>query len=397
MTEPLKGLRVIDQTQALAGPYCSMILGDLGADVIKIERPGVGDQSRTWGPPFLGDQSAYFLAVNRNKRSVTVNFATEEGQELLHRLVSDADIFTTNLSNLQSLQKYNIDYETMKEHNPGLIYAAISGYGHTGPRAGQPGYDIIAQGESGVMALTGDPQGGPMRFPTPIADMTTGLFTVIGILSALQSRHQTGEGRFLDMSLLESQMTWLENYAGEYFATGEEPPRRGNSHPQVVPYEPMQGSDGEWFILGVGSDNLWRKFCDLIGWDELRDDPRFHTNGQRVRNRDELLPLIRDVIGQRTADEWVALLRDAGIPCGPIRDVGEALSDPQIEARGFIVELEHPTAGAFRSLATPIHMSEGGISYRRYPPRLGEHTSEILQGLGYAEREIDAFREQGVV
>ncbi|MEM7031792.1 MAG: CaiB/BaiF CoA-transferase family protein, partial [Chloroflexota bacterium] len=273
MTGPLSGITVIDQTQALAGPYCSMMLGDLGATIIKIERPGVGDQSRSGGPPFLEGESSYYLAVNRNKRSITLNIAKPEGQAVLHRLIDKADIFLSNLPRLASYEKYNIDYETLKARNKELIFAAISGYGHTGPRAGQAGYDLAAQGESGTMYLTGDPSGAPMRFPTPIADMTTGLFTTIGILSALHARQTTGEGQFIDVSLLESQMTWLENYAGEYFATGEDPPRRGSSHPQVVPYEPVEAKDGVWFILGVGSDNIWQKFCDLADLGNLKDDP----------------------------------------------------------------------------------------------------------------------------
>ena len=397
MTGPLSGITVIDQTQALAGPYCSMMLGDLGADVIKIERPGVGDQSRTWGPPFLGQESSYYLAVNRNKRSLTLNFAQPAGLEILQRLLARTDVFMTNLPKLESLQKYQLDYETLHRQHKGLIYAAISGYGHSGPRAGQPGYDLIAQGEAGTMALSGDPEGGPIRFPTPIADMTTGLFILIGILSALHVRHETGEGQFVDVSLLESQMTWLENYAGEYFATGQEPPKRGNSHPQVVPYEPVQGGDGEWFILGVGSDNIWGKFCELADLNDLRDDPRFYTNAERVRNREALMPLVEQAMQAHPAHEWLDRLITAGIPCGPIRNVSSALADPHVAARGMIVELEHPLLGVIKSLATPIHLSKTGLNYRRHPPQLGEHSEEILREIGYTSTQIEAFEKQGII
>lgn len=397
MTAPLAGITVIDQTQALAGPYCSMMLGDLGAEVIKIERPGVGDQSRSWGPPFLGRESTYYLAVNRNKRSLTLNIARPAGQAVLYRLIDRADIFMTNLPSLAKLEQYRIDYETLRARNPGLIYAAISGYGHSGPRAGQAGYDLAAQGEAGTMHLTGEPDGAPMRFPTPMADMTTGLFTLIGILSALHARQAGGEGQFIDVSLLESQMTWLENYAGEYFVTGQEPPRRGNSHPQVVPYEPVEAGDGVWFILGVGSDNIWQKFCDLAGLDDLKDDPRFQTNAERVRNREVLLPRVRQVVKTRPAAEWISLLQGAGIPAGPIRTAGQALADPQVAARRFIVELEHPALGPVKSLATPIHFSDTALSFRRHPPQLGEQTGMILQELGYGPDEIETLKRQGIV
>ena len=397
MTGPLTGIIVIDQTQALAGPYCSMILGDLGATVIKIERPEVGDQSRSWGPPFLDDESTYYLAVNRNKRSITLNIAKPEGQEVLHKLIDNADVFLTNLPRLSSLEKYNIDYDSLKKRNKGLIFAAISGYGHTGPRAGQAGYDLAAQGESGTMYLTGDPSGAPMRFPTPIADMTTGLFTTIGILSALHARQTSGEGQFIDVSLLESQMTWLENYAGELFATNEDPPRRGSSHPQVVPYEPVEASDGVWFILGVGSDNIWQKFCDLAGLKDLKTDPRFATNADRVRNREALMPDVRRVIQTKTAAEWIALLQENAIPTGPIRTTEEALSDPHLAARNFIVELQHPVLGMLKSLATPIHFSDTEVSFRDHPPQLGEQTDEILAEIGYSSAQIDALRQQGIL
>jgi len=397
MSGPLAGLRVIDQTQALAGPYCSMMLGDLGADVIKIERPGVGDQSRQWAPPYIGDQSCYYLAVNRNKRGIALNIASEEGKQIIHDLVKGADIFMTNLATSASLQKYAIDYETLEKINPGLIYASISGYGRSGPRAGQPGYDIVSQAESGTMSLTGEVHGGPMRFPTPIADMTCGLFTLVGILSALHVRHGSGRGQFLDMSLQEGQITWLENYAGEYFATGKDPLRRGNRHPQVVPYEAVQGSKGGWFILGVGSDNLWQKLCGYLGREDLAHDKRFETNAKRIENYEALMPILREVMKQKPTDEWLAALKEAGIPSGKINTTKEALSDPHVLERGMIVTLEHPLLGMVKSIATPIHMSQTPLSYRLHPPQLGEHTGDVLKELDYTDERIAAFYEQGIV
>ena len=399
MTEkaPLAGIKVVDQTQALAGPYAAMILGDLGADVIKIERPGVGDQSRQWAPPYIGDQGCYYLAVNRNKRGIALNIRADAGRDFMHKLAADADVFLTNLATAASLQRYGIDYATLSALNPGLIYASISGYGRTGPRAGQPGYDLVSQAESGTMALTGEVDGAPMRFPTPIADMTCGLFTVIGILSALHVRHSSGRGQFLDMSLQEGQMTWLENLAGEYFAEGHDPPRRGNRHPQVVPYEAVQASDGDWFILGVGSDNVWASFCRHVGREELASDPRFLTNAARIANYDALLPIVREIVREKPCDQWLEELRAVGVPCGRINTVAEALTDPHVIERGFIVELEHPALGMVKSLATPVHMSDTPLSYRRYPPRLGEHSDEVAAELGYGEADIARLRADGVL
>ena len=394
---PLAGIKVIDQTQALAGPYCAMMLGDLGAEVIKIERPGVGDQSRQWAPPYIGDQSCYYLAVNRNKRGIALNIRADEGREIIHKLVSEADVFMTNLATTASLQKYHIDDETLRQINPRLIYASISGYGRTGPRAGQPGYDLVSQAESGTMALTGEVDGAPMRFPTPIADMTCGLFTLVGILAALHTRHRTGKGQFLDSSLQEGQMTWLENYAGEYFADGQDPPRRGNRHPQVVPYEAVQGSDGDWFILGVGSDNVWKSFCEFVGRDELIADERFVTNTKRIENYEALMPIVRDIIRQRTTGDWLRQLREVGVPCGRINTVKEALTDPHVIERGMIVELEHPALGIVKSLATPVHLSDTPLIYHRHPPTLGEHTDEVLDELGYSASEITRLHAEGVV
>ena len=394
--QPLTGIRVVDLTEALAGPFCGMMLGDLGADVVKVERPGRGDQARGYGPPFVEGESAYFLSLNRNKRSLTLNLATEAGQQIMQRLLLRADVFLINMPRRSSWQKYGFEYETMANKNPGIIYAAISGFGHTGPKAGSPGYDVIAQAESGTMSLTGAPGQEPMRFPTPMADMTTGLYATIGILAALRERERSGLGQLLDLSLLESQVSWLNNLVPAYFLTGKPPERIGNAHPMLVPYRLYQARDRS-FNVGVGTDGLWQRFCQAIDRPDLAADPRFTTNPDRVLNRDVLEPILDDHFVQEEADHWLEKLREARIPCGPVNSLADALADEHFQARGGVVELPHPLLGHFKTLSNPIHFSATPPLYDRHPPLLGEHNESLLAELEYSPDEIAGLREQGVV
>ena len=371
-------------TEALAGPYCGMMLGDLGADVIKIERPGIGDQSRHWGPPFVQEESAYFLSVNRNKRSLELDIKEQGDLAVLHRLVARSDVFITNIPRMTSLKNAKIDPESFRQINPRLIYAAISGYGHTGPKASRGGYDIIAQGEAGLMALTGEPEGAPSRFPTPMADISAGIYTVMGIQAALYARdtRDPGVGQFIDVSLVDAQTTWLANIGGSYFADDERPARLGNAHPTISPYQPLRARDKE-IIVAVGTERLWERFCRVLGVaDTLMVDPRFATNPLRNQHRDELITLLEEILGTRDAEEWLNDFVDSGIPSGPINFPDETLTDEHLVARGMIVELEHPSLGVIKSIGNPIMMSGKGPTYRRYPPRLGEHNAEIRAELG---------------
>ncbi|MDH7485443.1 MAG: CaiB/BaiF CoA-transferase family protein [Anaerolineae bacterium] len=393
----LEGITVIDFTQALAGPYCTMLLGDLGAEVIKVERPGEGDQSRGWGPPFLAGESAYFLGCNRNKRSLTLNVASEEGQRIMHRLLEQADVFVNNLPRHSSLEKYGLDAATWQQRNPRLIHCSITGFGRSGPYADRSGYDVLAQAMSGTMALTGEPEGEPMRFPTAIADITAGIYALIGILGALLVRKRTGQGQTLDVALLDSQITWLSYVAANYFATGERPPRLGNLHPTIVPYQPFRARD-KFFIVGVGTERLWQRFCQVLGIEEtVMSDARFASNTERLAHREELVALLQPIFLQEDAEHWLEVLTAADIPCGPINHVDEALSDPQVLARRMIVELEHPLCGLVKSLGCPIVLSATPVSYRRPPPLLGQHTAEILADLGYSAADVARLRTEGVV
>lgn len=381
----LSGINVVDMTEALAGPYCSMMLGDLGADVIKVERPGTGDQSRRWGPPFIEGESAYFLSINRNKRSIELNIKDAGDNAVLMKLIDQADILLMNIPRLASMQRAGIDPDTLLARNPRLIIGAISGYGHTGPKAGRPGYDLIAQGESGTMAMTGAPDGGPARFPTPIADITAGLYTLIGLQSALYERDRpngTGKGQFIDVALVDAQTTWLANFGGTYFATEKALPKMGNQHPSITPYQPLMAKD-KMLICAVGTERLWGKFADVLGITEtLAKDERFLTNPVRNDNRDALIPLIEEILSARNAEDWVENLVTAGVPAGPINYPRDSLNDPHFISRGMVVELEHPIAGTIKSIGCPIKMSNSGPTYRRYPPRLGEHNTEIRMQLG---------------
>ncbi len=388
MTAALENIRVIEMTEALAGPYCAMLLGDLGADVIKIERPKIGDQARQWGPPFLEGESAYFLSINRNKRSLTLDIKTDAGLRVLHQLIERADVFITNIPRMESLKRARIDYDTLHAKNSRLIYVAISGYGHSGPKAGRSGYDVVAQGEAGLMAITGGPDDGPMRFPSAMADITTGLYGLIGTLAALYSREKSGAGQFIDVALVDSQVTWLANIAGSFFATGQRPKKIGNSHPTVTPYQPVHCKD-KLIIVAVGTEPLWERFCKLLGIEEtLMRDVRFATNPLRNEHRAELIPLIEKILMTRNADEWIAQFIANEIPAGPINFPDEILTDAHLIAREMIVELEHPLIGVVKSLGNPVHLSATPPIYRRYPPCLGEHTEEILRELGYSVGKI---------
>jgi crotonobetainyl-CoA:carnitine CoA-transferase CaiB-like acyl-CoA transferase len=378
---PLTGIKVVDMTEALAGPYCAMLLGDLGADVIKVERPGLGDQARGWGPPFLEGESAYFLSVNRNKRSIELDTKRLEDSEVLQWLIARADVFITNNPRLDSLARAGLDPAALRAKHPRLIVGAISGYGHTGPKANRGGYDIIAQGEAGLMAITGPAEGGPSRFPSPMADISGGIYTCIGVLAALYARDAratgTGRGQFVDVALVDAQTTWLANIGASFFATGERPRRLGNAHPNVTPYQPIRARD-KIMIVAVGNERLWEKFCKILGVEKtLMVDARFATNALRTVHRLELVPLLEKILLTRDAADWVEAFVDAGIPAGPINFPDETLTDEHIIARRMIVELEHPLIGVVKSIAVPIRFAENGPTYRRYPPRLGEHNAEV--------------------
>lgn len=391
-TKALHNITVLDMTEAMAGPYAGMMLGDLGADVIKIERPGVGDMSRGWGPPFVHGESAYFLSVNRNKRSITLNLKHPEAQSVFHHLVQTADLLLINQPRLASLQKLGADYDTLSALNPRLIYCSITGYGMTGPYAGRSGYDVIAQGESGTMALTGGPDDPPTRFPSPISDITAGMYTAMSALAALVGRQHTGKGQFIDTALLDSQLAWLPNIAGSTFATGKRPPKLGNNHPTITPYEPFEAADKS-FIIGVGSERLWARFCEVLAIsDTIGSDPRFRTNTDRLQHRTELHAQLQAIFSTQPAAHWLALFRPLGIPSGSINHVDEILNDPHIRARGMVVEMQHPSAGDFRALGNPMHLSHTPVSYRLPPPTLGQHTDEILQDFGYTADQIAVLR-----
>ena len=392
---PLAGIRVIDLTRALSGPFATMILGDLGADVIKVEDTWYGDDTRRWGPPFQGDDAAYFLSINRNKRGLSVNLKTPEGREIAQRLAKSTDILMENFRP-GAAARLGLGYEELSGQNPALIYASISGYGQTGPSAELPGYDAVAQAVSGMMSVTGEPGGEPVRSGTSLADVGAGMWAVIGILAALHARHVTGHGQLIDISLLDGQVAWLTYVAGKYFATGVTPGRYGSAHESLAPYQVFPTADDP-LMVAVGSDGLWQRFTAATGLDELTGDPRYATNPDRVTNRDTLIPRITKALAARGCAEWTDRLNAAGVPAGPVNTVPAALEQPQVVAREMVVELEHPAAGMLRMLGSPLKLSAQPASIRRPPPVLGQHTDEILAEAGYSAVRIAELRAADVI
>lgn len=396
MPGPLEGIRVLDLSRVLAGPFCTMILGDLGADVIKVEQPGSGDDTRQWGPPWAGGESAYYLCVNRNKRSITLNLKHERGREILVELARDSDVVVENFR-VGMLDRLGIGYQALAARYPRLIWCSITGYGLDGPYAERAGYDFVAQGEGGLMSITGEPDGEPMKVGVAIVDLFTGLYAASAILAALHARSQTGRGQLIDVALLPTTVAMLANVGSNYLVSGQIPKRYGNAHPNIVPYQTFRARD-RWMTVAVGNDRQFRQLCRIVGKEELADDPRFATNPQRVAHRDELIPLLQSVFETRDAEEWLAAMTEAGIPCGPINTLDRVFSHPQILHRGMVVELPHPTAGSVRLAGPPFVLSETPAGVRSHPPLLGEHTEDILrERLGLSAAAIARLREEGVI
>ncbi|MDA8218146.1 MAG: CaiB/BaiF CoA-transferase family protein [Dehalococcoidales bacterium] len=393
---PLAGIRVIDLSRVLAGPYCTMMLGDLGAEVIKIEMPRSGDDTRRYGPPFVGGESAYYLFINRNKKGITLNLKTDEGKRILIDLVRKGDILVENFK-LGTLERMGLGFDYLHEINPGLIQCTVSGYGREGPCAHKPGYDFVIQAEAGIMSFTGEPDGQPMKVGVAIVDMTTGMFATSAILAALHQRHSTGLGQLIDVSLFDSALAWLGNVGSNYLVGGGVPGRLGNTHPSIVPYQSFKAGD-RYIAVAVGNDHQFRRFCQVIGRPELADDPRFMTNARRVENRGTLVPMIQEVIGTGDADEWLAALEAAGIPSGSINTLDRVFAHPQTVASGAVQEVPHPTLGTVKLVGPPYRFANGPLPVRSHPPLLGEHTEEVLTGLlGYSADEVRSLREKGVV
>jgi crotonobetainyl-CoA:carnitine CoA-transferase CaiB-like acyl-CoA transferase len=403
MAGPLSHIRVLDLSRVLAGPWAGQNLADLGAEVIKIERPGVGDDSRAFGPPWVKDSaggdtsdSAYFTSANRGKKSVTVNIAAAEGQALVRELARTSDVLIENYK-YGDLARYGLGYGELREVNPRLVYCSVTGFGQTGPYRERPGYDFMIQGMGGMMSITGEPDDEPQRAGVPIADIITGMYASIAICAALAHRERTGIGQHLDLALLDSQIALLAYQNTNYFATGVPPKRIGNLHPNIVPYQPFRATDGE-LILACGNDNLYRKFCEAAGCPELATDARFATNGKRVENRAELTRLLSAVFKKRSKREWLELLEAAGVPNGPINDIAQVFEEPQVKARGVRMELEHPAAGKLPMVASPMRFSATPPDYKRAPPLLGQHTGEVLsEVLGKSQAEIEKLRAARVI
>ncbi len=405
MSGPLNGLRVLDLTRILAGPTCSQLLGDLGADVIKIERPGEGDDTRKWGPPFLQDEagadtneSAYYLSTNRNKRSLTVDFAKPEGQALIKRLLTHCDILVENFK-VGGLAKFGLGYGDLKDSFPRLIYCSITGFGQTGPYAPRAGYDFLAQGMGGIMSITGEPEGEPVKVGVGIADVMCGMYAVSAILAALHHRKKGGTGQHIDLALLDTQIAWLINEGLNYLTSGQVPRRRGNEHPNIVPYKVLPCADGH-FILAVGNDAQFRRFCKFAGAPDLADDPAYTTNAQRVRNRDALYALLPDLTQQKTQEEWIEGLAGLGVPSSPVYDIDQVFADPQVQHRNMQVALPYPGAkgGTVDLIGNPIKFSETPIEYRRPPPTVGQDTEAVLgELLDLGLDDVAALRAKGVI
>ncbi|WP_415753922.1 CaiB/BaiF CoA transferase family protein [Pseudomonas leptonychotis] len=407
MPGALSHIRVLDLSRVLAGPWAGQIFGDLGAEVIKIERPGSGDDTRHWGPPYVKDaegndsrEAAYFQSANRNKQSVTLDFTQPEGQRLVRELVQNCDVLLENFK-VGGLAAYGLDYASLKALNPRLIYCSITGFGQNGPYAKRAGYDFMIQGLGGLMSLTGKPDGeegaGPIKVGVALTDILTGLYATVGVLAALNQREQSGLGQHIDVALLDVQVACLANQAMNYLNTGISPKRLGNAHPNIVPYQDFPSADGN-FIIAVGNDGQFRKLCEVAGLTALADDSRFSTNKARVAHRTELIPLLRQATVFKTTAEWVVLLEAAGVPCGPINDLAQVFADPQVQARGLRIDLPNSLGSSTPQVASPLRLSETPVEYRNAPPLLGEHTEQVLsRHLGLSAEQISALREAGVL
>ena len=400
-------IRVLDLTRVLAGPWCAQNLADLGAEVIKVERPGAGDDTRSWGPPYLQDQdgnntteAAYYLAANRGKRAITVDISTPQGQEIIRELAKQSDVVLENYK-VGQLKKYGLDYESLKQVKPDLIYCSITGFGQNGPYAHRAGYDFIVQGMGGFMSLTGErddlPGGGPQKAGVAIADLMTGMYASIAVLAALNYRERTGEGQYIDMALLDTQVAMLANMNTNYLTSGKTPKRWGNAHQNIVPYQTFATSDGH-IIVAAGNDGQYRKFVQVGGCPELADDERFASNPQRVKHRDTLVPILADMVKRKSKKEWISELENAGVPCGPINTLDEVFNDPQVIAREMCVDLPHPTAGKVTLVGSPMKLSATPIVYDTAPPLLGQDTSAVLREvLQYDDDQIENLSKNGII
>ena len=392
----LEGIRVLDLTRALAGPFCTLMLGDNGADVIKVEIPGSGDDTRKWGPPFIGEESAYYLSINRNKRSLTLNLQDPQAQEVFLKLAKDVDVVVENFTP-GVMGRFGLDYEAVKAVNPKVVYCSISGFGQDGPYRNRPAYDQIMQGVGGLMSITGEPDGEPQKIGIAVTDIGAGMWSAFAIMAALNHRGKSGEGQYIDISMLDAQVAWLTYQAAFFFANDEAPKRMGAAHPTLVPYQAFMCKDGKYINVAVGSERIWERFCQGMGREDLKDHPDYATNSVRVGNRGAMVAMLQEYFLTRPVAEWVDDLQAANVPCGPINDLADVFADPQVLARDMYQEMAHPTLGSIKQTGLPIKFSvtPGGLD--RHPPLLGEHNQEILGSLGYSDAEVQSLKDQSVI